>query len=233
MKHKHIIIFAALLFVVGVSTYVYWTDFTKQETIKVTSSHDYPVAETIDDMTKQSDVVVLGEYTSFDSTWNMARNPDDPSQPDEDNYTEGHLYNFKIVEVVKGNIPSETIKINLRYEETIPLITEQGKKEKIKNKDPLYQKPEFGHRYLLFLNKNKDFDHYYSAVEPFQIMIHKDGKAELKTNLTDKNITIQTLEVDGKKVVLENHAYREEFTDRISGKSLQEILDRIQDITKQ
>ena len=40
-------------------------------------------------MVKEADVVAIGNYDGFDSTWNMARNPQDISQEDQENYVEG------------------------------------------------------------------------------------------------------------------------------------------------
>ena len=103
-------------------------------------------------MVKEADVVAIGNYDGFDSTWNMARNPQDISQEDQENYVEGHLYNFNVKEVLKGDPLQGRMKINYRYAEQIEI---DDSNSKVVNEDPLYIKPEIGKKYMLFLKKMK------------------------------------------------------------------------------
>ncbi|UYX53654.1 hypothetical protein M3Y14_05785 [Bacillus thuringiensis] len=75
---------------------------------------DFPSTSRLEDMVKEADVVAIGNYDGLDSTWNMARNPQDISQEDQENYVEGHLYNFNVKEVLKGDPLQDRMKINYR-----------------------------------------------------------------------------------------------------------------------
>lgn len=77
-------------------------------------SHDFAIASDFSDMVEQSDVVVLGTYKSFDSSWNMARNSDDLYKEATDHYIEGKLYNFTVDEVLAGDLQTKEIRVNHR-----------------------------------------------------------------------------------------------------------------------
>ncbi|MBP3041380.1 cardiolipin synthase [Bacillaceae bacterium Marseille-Q3522] len=177
-------------------------------------------------MYNEADLIAFGSYKNFDSSWNMARNPNDIKQEDANNYTEGRLYNFNIDEVLLGEAENQ-IKINLRYQESIDIEDANGKIHKIKNKVPLFLEPEIGANYIVFLKKDP-FDNYYGAIEPFQILINQNETAELKTNLTDTNKKVtNTVQIENQntKVMIEQDL--PPITDTISGLSLKELKEKI------
>lgn len=212
---------------------------------EVILSKDYPSTSDLNKMITEADVVVIGEYESFDSKWNMARNPNNIMEEDLENYVEGHLYNFNISELIKGTTNSDKIKINHRFAETITLeesdavIGSNGiiKKEatkvinkEIENRDPLYIEPTLGNKYMIFLKKDKTFENYYGAIEPFEIMFDENNTAKLQTNI--KNINednlISEIKVGEKTFVVKNEIH-ETITDTISGKSLEELVQKVKD----
>lgn len=195
---------------------------------KVYVSGDFPLVSNIDSMVEGSELIVLGKFTREDSTWNMARNPSNPQEPDSEIYTEGVLYNFKINKVIEGEVVNQVIKVNFRKEGNIELRDEDGNWQKVVQTDPLFLEPEINQKYLLFLGKDQTFDDiYYGAVEPFQIMINKDNKAELKTQLKENKSIEQKVKLGNKKYTVVNELAKEEFTDSISGKDLNSILKEI------
>jgi hypothetical protein len=71
------------------------------ETAYITS--DYITLNTISDLTKQSDLVLLGTVTKIeDQQFNTARNTRDPSLPATDLYIKGTIYNIQVEQYLKG-----------------------------------------------------------------------------------------------------------------------------------
>lgn len=158
---------------------------------------DYPVAVSLEEMTEQAELVVLGWYTNFDSKWNMARNPQNISEEDPDNYVEGWLYDFEINDVLKGTVESSSILVNHRYSQQ---VTNKGSNAVIDGEgrivqaateenprtftvhEPMFIEPELNCEYMLFLLKDNHFGNYYAAVEPFSIKID-NGIPALQSNL--------------------------------------------------
>jgi hypothetical protein len=209
------------------------------ETQTVLIGKDFPSTSDLEEMAAEADLVVIGSYSSFDSKWNMARNPEDPSKEDTENYVEGHLYNFNIDEVIKGIESNEVIKVNHRYLEELTLVDSNEeinsdgtiKKEatkvttkKVKHNDPLYIEPKLNQNYMLFLKKNSAMNNYFGAIEPFIVKINSQGYAELQSNLLDLDLHDASVEqtVGSKNFVLKNDI-ENVITDRITGKSLEEL----------
>lgn len=130
-------------------------------------SHDFALTSDLSEMFEQSDVIVLGTYKNFDSSWNMARNSYDLNKEAKDHYIEGKLYNFSVDEVLAGDLQTNEIRINHRYSEIIDyeetsgdeivspkgiLIKEPSKVtiHKLENKDPSFIEPEYNKQYIVF-----------------------------------------------------------------------------------
>lgn len=188
----------------------------------ITQHLDYRIADSLSEMVNGAQVIVVGEYTGLDSTWNMSRNPQNPQEESSETYVEGLLYNFSVHEVLKGELDSDTILVNHRHSETqnlseeIPLTIE----------DPLFIEPEENAAYILFLRENQRRGHYYAAAEPFSI---KDagGTAELQSNLighTGAFLQTATLE-NGQTVNIATEIGAIE--DTISGHTFEEVKEAI------
>jgi len=207
-------------------------------------SKDFSLTSSFEEMVNQSDLVVIGEYKNFDSKWNMARDPYNPLEEDTENYVEGHLYNFKISETIKGTAVSKIVKVNHRYaesfllEESNAVVAEDGiilkeatkvVTKKVENKDPLYIEPTLGKKYMLFLKEGETLGNYYGAIEPFSISFDKNNKAELDSNLKTINddLLTSTIQFDGSEYILKNEIH-ETITDTISGRDLKELKEQVQ-----
>jgi hypothetical protein len=81
--------------------------------LTVNGGQDYPTTSELEEMVQEADVVLIGEYKDLDHTWNMARDPDDFQKEDTENYVEGHIYNFKVDEILKGESVLESLQVNL------------------------------------------------------------------------------------------------------------------------
>ena len=140
------------------------------EVTTITLSYDYPVANDLSQMMNEAELIVIGSYASLESTWNMARDMDDITKEDSQNYVEGRLYNFNIQEVIKGNVNTESILVNHRYFETVKTVKNNAKingeglilKEATESSefkfdvyDPLFIEPNSKSTYMLFLLKDR------------------------------------------------------------------------------
>jgi hypothetical protein len=203
---------------------------------------DYPVANGLSEMVNSAELIVVGKYMGFESSWNMARNPGNISEEDSERYVEGHLYFFKIDEILKGNAEYDEILVNHKYSESIQatesnaVINEQGiiiSEATETNEisftfiDKLYIEPEIGATYVLFLKYDEDFDDYYGAAEPFIIKIDNDI-AHLQSNLVDSEGEIeQEAIIDGTDRTITVSQYSDHIDDQLSGTDFEYLKDTI------
>ncbi|SDY04025.1 hypothetical protein SAMN05421736_101207 [Evansella caseinilytica] len=208
----------------------------EEQSIEVKVFYDYPVAENLEAMATEADVVVRGTFSRFKETWNMARHPVDISEPDRENYVEGHLYEFDVDEVILGQIDNKQMTVNYRYSELIQVENSKEDLFDITVEDPRYIKPELNTEYILFLNYDDDFDNYYGAIEPFQLQMTKDSQVELITKLTSNELQIAesanntfTLD-DGTIVHVDSELDR--IDDHITGLKFEDIITKIKNTMK-
>lgn len=207
----------------------------------ITQHLDYRIVDSLFEMVNGAQVIVVGEYTGLDSTWNMSRNPQNPQEESSEIYVEGLLYNFSVHEVLKGELDSDTILVNHRHSETKNLIESNAEIDSAGNivkeatelneiqftfEDPLFIEPEETTVYILFLRENQRRGHYYGAAEPFSI---KDagGTAELQSNLighTGAFLQTATLE-SGQTINIATEIGAIE--DTISGQTFEEVKEAI------
>ncbi|MDR6748550.1 hypothetical protein J2W90_002704 [Bacillus pumilus] len=213
---------------------------SKKNTILL--SKDFNVADGIEEMVLQSDVIVVGHYQKLLKSWNMSGS----SEPSE--FTEGHLYQFKVEDTLKGNSES-IIKINHRYSETVPievtsgdeiisdegiLIKDASKKQvyTVTNKDPLYIKPELNQKYIAFLQKGNT-GNYFGSLEPYLIKFNEEDIAILQSNLTDlqkENLSFNK-NLGGQNITVTNDIHQQ-VIDNISGDKFDSIKEKIIEISQ-
>lgn len=207
----------------------------------ITRCLDYRIADSLSEMVNGAQVIVVGEYTGLDSTWNMSRNPQNPEEESSEIYVEGLLYNFSVHEVLKGELDSDTILVNHRHSETKNLIESNAEIDSAGNivkeatelneiqftlEDPLFIEPEENVVYILFLRENQRRGHYYGAAEPFSIKVTDDVVA-LQSNLiehTDDFLQTATLE-NGQTINIATKIGAIE--DTISGQTFEEVKEAI------
>ncbi|OEH86458.1 hypothetical protein BHU72_13650 [Desulfuribacillus stibiiarsenatis] len=134
---------------------------------KIIVSQDQPVSNNIDDIISSVEYVVIGEYTNFQESWNMARSKDRKKGADDVVVT-GRLYDFKVDEYIKG-IDKSRILVNLLYSYSDKII---GLENEIV--DDYYYQPIIGEKVVLFLNKDKVFNNFYPAIHPYEYIVGDD-----------------------------------------------------------
>jgi hypothetical protein len=136
----------------------------------VTETHyDYPIALDIQGVINEADIVVIGKYEQYDSSWNMARNPDNITKEDPNMYVEGKLYRFTVDKYLKGN-GSSSILVNKKYKNVDGQIDER------------FIEPNFSEPVVLFLKYEKDYNNYFGAIQPFEFKLI-NNKLQVKTTL--------------------------------------------------
>lgn len=250
IKMKVSLLVAALLIITGGSGLAYYVNTQGSEMNKVTNliqSYDFPVANGLEEMANAADVIVVGEYIGFDSTWNMARNPGNPLEEDPKDYVEGRLYNFQVDKILKGNGLDDNIKVNHRYAENLTIVDSdaqvnsegivtkeatESKEINFKKFDSLFIEPENGSKYILFLKENKELNNYYGAIEPFSIKFDTNDVAALQSNLIDLKTKEFTSEIEVEKGRFVNITEPIDSTikDTISKESYNDLVKEIEDI---
>ncbi|PDZ88061.1 hypothetical protein, partial [Bacillus thuringiensis] len=229
-----------------------WSNTDMEEVSNVSSNSEtivlsktFKTTNHLSEMVEDADVIVLGKYDGLHSKWNMAKNSSYEIQ-DED--VEGHLFNFHVKEILKGDSVENKILINHRYSESIVLeesnevIDDNGiilkgatkvVTKKVKNKDLLYIKPKSGDTYIVFLKENSKLGHFYPAIEPFMIQFDLRNISHLKSNLInwDKNKYKFETKVNKKTFYIENEI-DSPIQDKISGKTLKEIKNFVKKTSK-
>lgn len=127
---------------------------------------DIPTYSSVDALTKDAEVVVVGRVTGKGGTRNLARDPKDHSKEAADRKVMSQEYTFAVEKYVKGNGDS---KIDIVYAET-----ESVSPGMIINEPEI--KLEVGQRYVLFLKKG---DGYFGVGQPWQFQL-AGGQANAK-----------------------------------------------------
>lgn len=198
-------------------------------------SYDRAIAEGLDEMVSNADWIVLGRYTAFDSTWNMSRDPNDPSKPSDDQYTEGRIYRFQVEHIYKGELAKTEILVSHRYSQTkeMRLLDSQGtlttQPVSFVLMEPLYQEPVIGDEYVLFLTQGYT-GYYQSPAHPFQIRIDNNAVAHLCSPLTAGNDTFfQTVNANGRQMIVSIDAGTA-INDWITGMSKEALLHQLEQL---
>ena len=177
-------------------------------TIKTYS--DYPLYYSLGDMTSSADYIVLGKYNKFEKTWNMNRNPENPlASEDEVYYFEGEIYEFQVIDVIKGAIEQDNIFVNLPHTKQIrgeisnQVLNASGEIIKVATEvDPYsfnvaydyYFRPQLKETVLLFLSYDSLFNIYFPSGEPYVIAVKTDGVVELRSNLIRTSDRVKSVE---------------------------------------
>ncbi len=188
------------------------------DTVRIQS--DYATAASLESMVQQSEYIVVGRYTAYDSSYNMARSTENADEEDPERYVEGRLYHFQVEEVLKGELEPGDILVNLRYSETMTvtesnavkdetgLIIQPATQERTISfvvYDPLYLEPELEQTCILFLDRIDRTGNFSRAMEPFWI-VEEDGAAELRSNLIGSSELTQTATLEDGRTITVDYA---------------------------
>ncbi|WP_124727584.1 hypothetical protein [Staphylospora marina] len=186
-------------------------------------SAEYVVGKDLNALTSNAEVIVVGSYGKHLYSYNGAGNVNDPGQEHPDLYSEVKVYDFKIEQVLKGNVP-EHIEVNLPYSEQIDgLKDENGNPIKLTIRKGPYFEPDLSRKVILFLKKDPFSKGYSIAMHPYQIVIDKDDRAHLK--LPKENEKVEAVDEQGKIY----HIYSEgfDFEDHVSGRASGDVIAEI------
>ena len=202
---------------------------------------DYPITSDPAQLYAQATAVVIGSYGPLEETWNMSRDPEDPSKESKTDYFAGRIYSFSVEQVIKGELEPGEIRINIPHERRIQgemLHTIGPDGEVIQNTTPdpysfnyiweFYMEPTPGETCLLFLNADGERELYFPAVEPFTITIDAENRLTLRSNLLlpeeerRERLEIPFQTENGQPMIYQIAA--DEIEDRVSGMTLEELL---------
>jgi hypothetical protein len=159
------------LFTLSVGILFFCFGCTANEDIEAGFHSDYPVASSVQEVIAEAEAIVLGTFTAYESSWNMARNPDNIAEEDPNLYVEGRLYTFEVYDYLLGQGKEEiTINLDYRFEEFI---------------QERYMEPVLGEKLVLFLKYNPDFDHYYGVAEPFRFTVDDQEQITYISNMEE------------------------------------------------
>lgn len=187
---------------------------------------DYDISNSLVEMVKKSELIVIGSYQRFDKKWNALRNTQNPLLPHDTKYVEGHIYKFNIEEILKGGAEKE-IDVSLVYQRDISYILDETD-DQVFMKYPDYVEPVIGEKYILFLNKDKYLDIYGPPTQPFQIKL-ENGIASLVSNFNGEEYE-QDITIDKKFIRVENHLPH--IIDNITGLKIDNLIDTIKSLSK-
>ncbi len=169
-------------------------------------------------MTEAADYIIVAQCVAYDSTYNMARDPADPTQEHASFYIEGKLYQFEVETVLKGEAEDA---ICICYEAAVQVDLDDGDSVLVPNGN--YVAPETGNSYLLFLTS--DGTYYYGIGSPFAVCLTDSGNAELQVTAENQGTVSQTS--TGGDTIWVEYTSVYDFEDTISGMENSDLLDRV------
>lgn len=105
-------------------------------------AYEYRIAQDLKEMSSKADIIVLGSYQKYLTSYNGDRDVKDPSRESTQSYSEVKIYEFKVDEVIKGNVPND-IHVNLHYSRQITeLLDSKGNPIKLNIKSETFFEPE-------------------------------------------------------------------------------------------
>lgn len=128
----------------------------------------------IPDLTEKSKLILIGQVISKENIINMARNPENPEQPDDEVFVVGQVYRVKVSEYRKGDGPDELLVVQREgfIGADLPKTeTEIEKAKSIENYLPLNSETN----YLMFLNPKYGYpegEYYVGTAEPWRFDIN-------------------------------------------------------------
>lgn len=168
----------------------------------ITAVRDYAVYHSLQEMVESPDYIVMGYFGwGRNDSWNMNRDLENPELENEDLYVEGVLYDFHVLDVLKGEIEEDLITVNFPYRQEIKgvlsdqEVNAQGEITKEATvKDPYsfmvqyeyYVNPflyNMDRVSLLFLYYNEAFDLYFPSGVPYMATVDAEGQVRLRSDL--------------------------------------------------
>jgi hypothetical protein len=209
---------------------------SKYEVQGITVSNDVLIYDSIDNMAQGADVVVVGNFHRMANTINMLRDPENILKESPYGYEEGRIYDFKIDEVIAGEVNKKKIQVGLRYSNELEFIDKKGSKQFVQVTNSLYKKPDSEQKYILFLYKNQELDTYFVPFEPYRLVINEDNTVSVDSVLIEDSHDAEEVQVVRLQATKEELHVKDEvhgeIDDKISGKQFEDIKKSIKDSFK-
>ncbi len=169
---------------------------------------DAMLAENVDQMVKETPLIVVGSFERLIKHYNAAYDPKDPTKEAKNSVGERKLFDFRVDKVLKGSISSKVIQVSQPYRFSVTDLTEEQVKARVGLvKDPYYFEPEQGKRYVLFLRKAENpppsSQDYYGSFVIHVFSVSDDQK--LSVVKPDPRLSKQKVSIDGKTYEVEIH----------------------------
>ncbi|MDO7285867.1 MULTISPECIES: hypothetical protein [Shouchella] len=168
--------------IILISTLVACND--SEETVyQMNDDSDEYIPGSLEEIIQDTEVIVKGKFTEFIKTENLIRTADDPTQPADELYAEGHFYDFEVTESLKGDV-SDTILTAIGVSDTIPILSDNGEdlgEVVVEMID--YEEIDMDKEYVLLLQDSSYIEEglYTGAWSAHVIEIEEDGSVEFNT----------------------------------------------------
>ncbi len=148
------------------------------------SAASYRTAQSVSQLVSESAIIVIGQMTGIGETFNMARSPQNPSQPDPAILGLGQVYHFQVERYLKGQ-GSRSIEIA----QVEAILGDQTPKTP---KNIARARASYGAiplrpnvRYLYFLRPLTDFpdkpNYFVGTLHPDRFVLGEQGNSEPET----------------------------------------------------
>jgi len=225
----------------------------------ITSRGEFLPISDLDIIIEQAEVVVIGSFTKFVTSFNSDRRIDDSTLPSSGRHSEGRVYSFQVDEVLKGDISQNEISpnviniIRLHFERMQGYldnavidggwVIEPPTEFDPYSIDVIYHswmESVMGETVMLFL-RFTDTAHYVEGIgptyaswnEPWKVAFDPNGVAELRSNLLIpfEERQPQVFYSEGGQRIEHWWSGVDVIEDTISGIPLEEIVTTIAEIT--
>lgn len=183
---------------------------------QATDDADEYIPRSLVEIVEGTEVIVKGKFSKRLKTENLIRAADDPTKPADDFYAEGHIYDFEVVETLKGNV-SDTIKTAIGFADRIPILSDSGENlghVMVEMVD--YVEINMKNEYLLLLQDSNYIEEglYTGAWAPHVIEIGEDGSVAFNTKRMEGQLdtSLEMKEEDGNVLVTQITKHRGEVS---------------------
>ena len=132
----------------------------------MTAFSEYPAFSSLDELKESASLAVLGEWEEFSGTYNVTRDPKDPSKESGESYSEGREYSFKVKEVLYGSLSEKSIDVGIKASDGFDF---DGVEVQVPSQ--YFYEPEMGETRVLFLSFDENTGLYYPCGRPWEIAV--------------------------------------------------------------
>jgi hypothetical protein len=134
-------------------------------------SGSFIIVTSIAELANRSKLIVIGHVTKTDDIVNMARNPDDPTKPDNEIFIVGQVYMVSVKQFLKGSEKAETIYVVQREGFLGPSVSKNDSEIEKAKAIEKYVPLSLDKRYLMFLEPmlgHPEGKYYVGVAQPWR-----------------------------------------------------------------